>query len=105
MTEAMIVFNRQTIRRHRARAAANLEKYDFLFKETSERLCDRLDDITRTFPDHDYFLEGQIGRDSLRRILQANALSQPNINYCQSLNFVAGTLLLTMSGVLASIMW
>ena len=50
MTEAMIVFNRQTIRRHRARAAANLEKYDFLFKETSERLCDRLDDITRTFP-------------------------------------------------------
>ena len=46
----MIVFNRRTIRQHRARAAANLEKYDFLFKETSERLCDRLEDITRTFP-------------------------------------------------------
>jgi NADH dehydrogenase [ubiquinone] 1 alpha subcomplex assembly factor 5 len=27
-----------------------LEKHDFLFKETSERLCDRLDDITRSFP-------------------------------------------------------
>jgi malonyl-ACP O-methyltransferase BioC len=50
MVEPMIVFNRRTIRKHRARAAANLEKHDFLFKETSERLCDRLDDIKRTFP-------------------------------------------------------
>jgi SAM-dependent methyltransferase len=50
MTEQMMVFNRRTVRRHRARAAAALEDHDFLFRETAERLCDRLDDVTRTFP-------------------------------------------------------
>ncbi|MBT3305851.1 MAG: methyltransferase domain-containing protein [Alphaproteobacteria bacterium] len=46
----MMVFNRRTVRRHRARAAGTLNDHDFLFRESAERLCDRLDDITRTFP-------------------------------------------------------
>ena len=50
MTEPMLLFNRRTVRLHRARAAAGLKDHDFLFKETAERLCDRLDDITRSFP-------------------------------------------------------
>ncbi len=50
MTEQMMVFNRLTVRRHRARAAAGLKDHDFLFRETAERLCDRLDDVTRSFP-------------------------------------------------------
>jgi len=45
-----MVFNRRTVRRHRARAAGELSDHDFLFRESAERLCDRLDDITRTFP-------------------------------------------------------
>ena len=49
MTEQMMVFNRRTVRRHRARAAAGLKDHDFLFRETAERLCDRLDDVTRSF--------------------------------------------------------
>ena len=34
------------------------------------------------------------GRRSLRRVLQAFALHNQNIGYCQSLNFLAGLLLL-----------
>ena len=50
MSESMILFNRLTVRRHRDRAAANLKDHDFLIGETGERLCDRLDDVRRSFP-------------------------------------------------------
>ena len=50
MTDSMMAFNRRTVRRHRARAAQGLNEHDFLFRETAERLCDRLDDVTRSFP-------------------------------------------------------
>lgn len=50
MSESMTVFNRRSIARHRDRAAGKLNQHDFLFKETGERLCDRLDDMTRSFP-------------------------------------------------------
>ncbi len=52
----MTVFNRRVVRRHRDRAApgmaegmAGLEGGDILLRESAERLCDRLDDVTRTF--------------------------------------------------------
>lgn len=50
MSESMTVFNRRLVARHRDRAAATLSDHDFLFNETGERLCDRLDDIRRKFP-------------------------------------------------------
>src|SRR5215470_12357394 len=50
MTDPMNVFDRRLVRRHRDRAAANLEAHDFLFREVAERLADRLDDVTRRFP-------------------------------------------------------
>ncbi len=50
MSESMTVFNRQLVARHRDRAAATLDDHDFLFQETGERLCDRLDDVHRKFP-------------------------------------------------------
>ena len=50
MSETMTVFNRRTVARHRDRAAPKLSDHDFLFREVAERLCDRLDDVTRTFP-------------------------------------------------------
>lgn len=46
----MTVFNRRIVRRRRDRAAAALGEHDFLFRESAERLADRLDDVTRTFP-------------------------------------------------------
>ncbi len=50
MSFSMTVFNRQTVRRHRDRAAEAFGDYDFLFRESAERLCDRLDDVKRGFP-------------------------------------------------------
>ncbi len=50
MSDSFEVFNRQTVRRHRDRAAAGLDDHDFLFRESAERLCDRLLDVKRTFP-------------------------------------------------------
>jgi SAM-dependent methyltransferase len=48
--EIMTVFDRATVRRHRDRAAAGFEAYNFLFTEVAERLADRLDDVARDFP-------------------------------------------------------
>ena len=50
MSDSFEVFNRQTVRRHRDRAAVGLDDHDFLFRESAERLCDRLLDVKRTFP-------------------------------------------------------
>lgn len=50
MSDPMNVFDRRLVRLHRDRAAATLEAHDFLFRETAERLADRLDDVTRAFP-------------------------------------------------------
>ena len=50
MSDSFEVFNRQTVRRHRDRAAPRLNDHDFLFRETAEQLCDRLLDIKRAFP-------------------------------------------------------
>jgi hypothetical protein len=71
-------------------------------------------DLHRTFPDNILFkpdgaelfngAEGQGERietpmvGALRRVLQAFAIHNPNIGYCQSLNFLAGMLLLFMDG-------
>lgn len=46
----MQVFDRQLLRMRRARAARNAGQHDFLFREVANRLCDRMDDIQRTFP-------------------------------------------------------
>ena len=48
--DIMTVFDRETVRRHRDRAAAGFSAYDFLFTEIAERLGDRLDDVVRDFP-------------------------------------------------------
>jgi hypothetical protein len=40
--------------------------------------------------DHDYFTVGK-GCACLRRLLRALAMQKPDIGYCQSLNFIAGT--------------
>lgn len=61
-------------------------------------------DLNRTFPDNIHFNSSLTGGEgetkmihSLRRVLIAFAHFQPLIGYCQSLNFLAGLLLLFMS--------
>ncbi len=46
----MTVFDRRAVRAHRDRAAPRLDDFRFLFDEVTERLLDRLDDVTRRFP-------------------------------------------------------
>lgn len=69
MSDSFEVFNRLSVRRHRDRAAADLGDHDFLFRESAERLSDRLDDVKRRFP---LALDlgchgGQLGRALKRR--------------------------------------
>jgi hypothetical protein len=72
--------------------------------ETDDEIIER--DLNRTFPDnvrfktdtHDLGIpepETEI-LQSLRRVLQAFSIYNPKIGYCQSLNFLAGLLLLFM---------
>ena len=46
-------------------------------------------DLDRTFPGHAFF-ESKAGVASLQRLLSAFSVHNPDIGYCQSLNFVAG---------------
>lgn len=56
-------------------------------------------DLHRTFPDNVYFRNNANGEESahlqaLRRVLTVFSVYRPRIGYCQSLNFIAGNLLL-----------
>lgn len=50
MANGNLVFDRQTVRLHRDRAAPIFANHNFLKQEVAERLADRLQDIRRTFP-------------------------------------------------------
>ena len=50
MTDANLPFDRGAVRRNRSRAAATLDRHDFLFAEVADRLADRLEDVQRSFP-------------------------------------------------------
>jgi len=52
-------------------------------------------DLARTFPGH-LFFDSEQGRAKLRRVLVAYSWYNSSVGYCQSLNFVAGVLLLFM---------
>jgi len=46
----MRIFDRALVRKRRDRAAPRFAAHDFLVREVAERLADRLDDVTRSFP-------------------------------------------------------
>lgn len=46
----MRVFDRTLVRRRRDRAAADFADFDFLVREATHRLVDRMDDVIRRFP-------------------------------------------------------
>ena len=50
MADAIRIFDRSLVRKHRDRAAPHFANHDFLVREVAERLADRLSDVTRTFP-------------------------------------------------------
>ncbi len=50
MTDATVPFDRAAVRRNRNRAAATLDRHEFLYSEVANRLADRLEDVQRRFP-------------------------------------------------------
>jgi hypothetical protein len=53
-------------------------------------------DLHRTFPEHPFFQTSE-GINSLRNVLVAYAFHNPEVGYCQSMNVIAGLLLLFMN--------
>ena len=49
MSDPIRVFDRRRLRQHRDRAARGFPSHDFLLREVTERLADRLDDVNRRF--------------------------------------------------------
>lgn len=95
MTNSAHIFNRQRVRRHRDRAATHFPAHDFLFREISERLVDRLQDMVRQFPmvldlgAHDgtlsHYLKNKTGIETL---IQTD-LSLPMMSRAEGLRAVA----------------
>lgn len=50
MSDQITVFDRSAVRRHRERAAPVFRNHAFLHDEVADRLVERLEDVTRTFP-------------------------------------------------------
>lgn len=58
-------------------------------------------DMSRTFPDELYFKNdayGSYGQAKLTNILQAYSIVREDVGYCQSMNFLAGFLLMISGG-------
>jgi NADH dehydrogenase [ubiquinone] 1 alpha subcomplex assembly factor 5 len=73
------IFDRRVLRRHRDRAAAGIAAHDFLLREVSERLLERLDDVRRRFPlaldlgcHHGTVAENLAGRGGVECLIQAD---------------------------------
>jgi hypothetical protein len=83
----------------KARLAATLVFPALLQRsEGAERNADLALDLDRTFPGHpllDKHSEGgREGLAALHRVLNSYALYNPEVGYCQSMNFIVGILLI-----------
>ncbi|KAI0277605.1 rab-GTPase-TBC domain-containing protein [Russula aff. rugulosa BPL654] len=66
-------------------------------KETSPHEKAITRDLGRTFPQHEFFTDGQgIGQENLFNVLKAYSIYDPQVGYCQGLPFVVAILLLNM---------
>ena len=60
--------------------------------ELQQSICDTIDvDVIRSFNNLK-----DISQDTLKKILKTYAIVNPELNYCQGMNFIAGFLYLTM---------
>ncbi|CAF3744061.1 unnamed protein product [Rotaria sp. Silwood1] len=86
------------------------QKYAELMKMSSpcEKVIQR--DITRTYPEHQFFKEKNgLGQESLFNVIKAYSLYDREVGYCQGIGFIVGLLLMHMPeeeafAVLVSIM-
>ncbi|OBZ87748.1 GTPase-activating protein GYP5 [Choanephora cucurbitarum] len=86
----------QLISKSRDSFDMELEYRDILKRSNSpfEKQIQR--DISRTFPNHPYFMQ-ESGRQSLFNVAKAYSVFDQEVGYCQGLAFIIGCLLLHMS--------
>ncbi|KAG0305627.1 GTPase-activating protein [Dissophora globulifera] len=70
--------------------------YAELLKSTSSHEKQITRDMSRTFPNHEYFQADGVGQEALFNVVKAYSLYDPEVGYCQGLSFVVGPLLLNM---------
>ncbi|KAG0349253.1 GTPase-activating protein [Podila humilis] len=70
--------------------------YGELLKTSSLHEKQILRDMSRTFPNHDYFQDDSPGQGHLFNVVKAYSLHDHEVGYCQGLSFVVGPLLLNM---------
>lgn len=71
--------------------------YAELLKSTSTHEKQISRDMSRTFPNHEYFQTEGPGQEALFNVVKAYSLYDPEVGYCQGLSFVVGPLLLNVS--------
>ncbi|CAE7820232.1 EVI5L, partial [Symbiodinium sp. KB8] len=78
--------------------ASAREAFEALLKKplSQAKISEIERDVHRTYPSHERFegQEGAKGRAELQEVLQATVIAEPNVGYCQGMNFVAATLLI-----------
>lgn len=79
MSDAITVFDRTAVRRHRDRAAPDYAHFSFLHEEVADRMADRVEDTARTFPlaldlgSHDGGLARRLpGRKGIETVISAD---------------------------------
>ena len=61
-------------------------------------------DLARTFPSNTWMCTAE-GQAALRRVLLAFSVQNPKVGYCQSMNFLAATLLLALDRAEEKAFW
>ncbi|KAK0537986.1 GTPase-activating protein [Tilletia horrida] len=71
--------------------------YQYYLKQTSPHEKAIRRDLSRTFPEQEYFADGKgVGQENLFNVIKAYSLYDEECGYCQGMQFVVGPLLLNM---------
>ncbi|XP_063900707.1 EVI5-like protein [Zophobas morio] len=71
--------------------------YSTTLKKSSPHDSQIRRDVARTFPNHSFFSKkGEIGQETLYKVVKAYSLYDPELGYCQGIAFVVGILLLQL---------
>ena len=73
--------------------------YEEVLQKGKESACmaDIVKDLDRTFPNHQFFFKDNFrnsGQNALKNILASYSVYNEKVGYCQSMNFLAGFILL-----------